>query len=141
MTGADLCHRSSLQLVGDAFLSLIVTRLVLQEDPRLRVGNVTAFKGALVANRVLACLAAAYGLHYAHSRGVDTWQNVCVSADLFEAFCGAVCSSRGDSVCQMWLTDLYRPLVKKVLDIQRTAFYAPSTLDLNRGVPASSIAL
>lgn len=45
---------------------------------------------------------------------------------------GAVLKTRGEAVAGAWLDLLSGPLVEDVLELERTAFYAPSTLDSAR---------
>ncbi|KAJ4472927.1 ribonuclease III domain-containing protein [Lentinula edodes] len=129
-----------LEHVGDTVLSLVVTTLMNEMYPTLRVGPSTVIifssfstqglisfqkmRALIVNNATLANIAVRYNLpndlrlHPAQAVALKASANV--QADLFESYIGGLHQDRGFEVVQRWLRDLFRPYAVSAYRIVRT---------------------
>ncbi|KAJ3851733.1 ribonuclease III [Lentinula lateritia] len=113
-----------LEHVGDTVLSLVVTTLMNEMYPTLRVGPSTKMRALIVNNATLANIALRYNLpndlrlHPAQAVALKASANV--QADLFESYVGGLHQDRGFEVVQHWLRDLFRPYAVSAYRIVRT---------------------
>ncbi|KAJ3907041.1 ribonuclease III [Lentinula edodes] len=113
-----------LEHVGDTVLSLVVTTLMNEMYPTLRVGPSTKMRALIVNNATLANIAVRYNLpndlrlHPAQAVALKASANV--QADLFESYVGGLHQDRGFEVVQRWLRDLFRPYAVSAYRIVRT---------------------
>ncbi|PCH40934.1 ribonuclease III [Wolfiporia cocos MD-104 SS10] len=102
-----------LEHLGDSVLSLVVTSLMREEFPLVRVGPSTKMRALVVGNPTLADLSLKYRLpeklrmHPAQAITLRVSTNI--QADLFEAFVGGLYMDRGLEVVRAWLYPLLRP--------------------------------
>ncbi|KAK2749186.1 hypothetical protein FQN57_006801 [Myotisia sp. PD_48] len=105
-----------LELLGDAYLQLIATRLIWERFPSFPAGKLAQQREILVKNETLAEYTTAYGLDK-HLKVAKTIRNVPktwlkIKGDLFEAYIAAVILSdlyNGLSIVERWLTQLWQP--------------------------------
>ncbi|TFK55402.1 ribonuclease III [Heliocybe sulcata] len=106
---------------GDAVLSLVVTDLMREEYPYLRVGPSTKVRSLVVTNAAVAAISQRYRLsdrlrqHIAQS--VALRASARVQADLFEAYVGGLYIDQGMDAVKAWLNPLLRPYVQEAYDV------------------------
>ncbi|KAJ3755256.1 ribonuclease III [Lentinula raphanica] len=125
-----------LEHLGDSVLSLVVTNLLNEMFPNVRVGPSTELKDGskkmralVVNNATLANIAVRYNLpndlrvHHAQAVALKASPNV--QADLFESYVGGLFQDRGLDVVQNWLKELFRPYAMSAYRIIRTQHGLP----------------
>lgn len=119
-----------LEHLGDTVLGLVVTRLMLDMYPGLRVGPSTKIRALIVGNATLAHISLKYKLpdklrlHPAQALTLRASTNV--QADVFESFVGGLYVDQGLDSAQAWLYELFRPFVELAYNIVRTQHGLPS---------------
>ncbi|KAI0080864.1 ribonuclease III [Panus rudis PR-1116 ss-1] len=112
-----------LEHLGDAVLSLVVTGLLREVHPYLRVGASTKIRALLVGNTTLAKLSKKYRLHdhlITHpAQAITLRASTNIQADLFESYVGGVYQESGLEVVKSWLHPLFRPYVTAAYRIVR----------------------
>ncbi|RDX53832.1 ribonuclease III [Lentinus brumalis] len=112
-----------LEHLGDTVLSLVVTSLVRELFPCLRVGPSTKIRALVVGNPTLAWISVQYRLperlrmHPAQAITLRASTNI--QADLFESFVGGAYLDRGLEVIKSWLDPLLRPYLTDAYRIVR----------------------
>ncbi|KAI0751056.1 ribonuclease III domain-containing protein [Daedaleopsis nitida] len=112
-----------LEHLGDTVLSLVVTGLMRDVFPCLRVGPSTKIRALVVGNPTLAMISVQYRLperlrmHPAQAITLRASTNI--QADLFESFVGGVYLDGGLEVCKQWLNLLLRPYICEAYRIVR----------------------
>ncbi|OAX79345.1 hypothetical protein ACJ72_06341, partial [Emergomyces africanus] len=110
-----------MELLGDAYIEIMATRLVWDTFPRLPAGRLSQIRELLVKNETLAEYATLYGLDQKLSVPHDirnqakTWTKV--KGDVFEAYVAAVILSNRENGVQLvedWLTQLWIPKLEKI---------------------------
>ncbi|KAI0677285.1 ribonuclease III [Trametes maxima] len=105
----------SLEHLGDTVLSLIVTGLLREVYPCLRVGPSTKIRALVVGNPTLAWISVQYRLperlrmHPAQAITLRASANI--QADLFESFVGGLYLDQGLEAVKVWLDVLIRPFL------------------------------
>ncbi|KAJ3719426.1 ribonuclease III domain-containing protein [Lentinula raphanica] len=118
-----------LEHLGDSVLSLVVTNLLNEMFPNVRVGPSTKMRALVVNNATLANIAVRYNLmndlrvHHAQAVALKASPNV--QADLFESYVGGLFQDRGLDVVQNWLKELFRPYAMSAYRIIRTQHGLP----------------
>ncbi|KAF5393159.1 hypothetical protein D9757_001175 [Collybiopsis confluens] len=113
-----------LEHMGDTVLSLVVTGMMIEMFPTLRVGPSTKIRAMVVSNPTLASIAVRYKLpdhlrlHPAQALTLKSSPHV--QADLFEAYVGGIFKDQGLEVVQQWLVRLLRPYALAAYRIVRT---------------------
>jgi len=106
-----------LEHLGDSVLSLVVTGLLREGFPYLRVGASTKIRALLVGNNTLAMISVMYKLpnhlitHPAQAITLHASTNI--QADLFESYVGGVYEDNGLEAVKAWLQPLFRPYMKE----------------------------
>uniref|UniRef100_A0A0W0FX36 Uncharacterized protein n=1 Tax=Moniliophthora roreri TaxID=221103 RepID=A0A0W0FX36_MONRR len=117
--------------LGDSVLSLVVTDLLFEMYPGLRVGPSTKVRAMIVNNQILAAISQRYKLPHRLSvhptQALALRESIHVQADVFEAFVGGLYTDQGLEAVRPWLNALFRPYVKTAYDIVR-AQYGPGLL-------------
>lgn len=102
-----------LEYLGDAVLSLVVTGLMREVYPYVRVGPSTKIRALVVGNPTLASISVKYrlpeNLRMHPAQAITLRASTNIQADLFEAFVGGVYLDRGLEVVKAWLYPLFRP--------------------------------
>lgn len=109
-----------LELVGDAYIELIATRLLFSQFPHLSAGRLSQAREMLVKNETLAGYSTNYSfdkraiLPGSHKEIANQQGKLWVKAmgDIFEAYVAAVIMSdpaNGFSTAEEWLTELWTP--------------------------------
>ncbi|CCL98251.1 uncharacterized protein FIBRA_00245 [Fibroporia radiculosa] len=102
-----------LEHLGDAVLSLVVTGLIREIYPYLRVGSSTKIRALVVGNPTLASISVMYrlpdNLRMHPAQAITLRASTNIQADLFEAFVGGLYLDRGLDVIKSWLCPLFRP--------------------------------
>ncbi|PYI16163.1 ribonuclease III [Aspergillus violaceofuscus CBS 115571] len=123
-----------LEVLGDAYIEVISTRLIWDRFPDISSGRISQIRETLVRNDTLAEFATRYGFdtkasvpsHYADQP--RRWTKT--KADIFEAYvAGLVLSSPADGygIAEEWLTQLWLPILDRLGD-QRSALHAKEAL-------------
>ncbi|KIK96400.1 hypothetical protein PAXRUDRAFT_825965 [Paxillus rubicundulus Ve08.2h10] len=99
--------------LGDSVLGLVVTGLLIEMYPHLRVGPSTKIRALVVGNATLAEISCRYGLparlklHPAQKITLRASSNI--QADAFESYIGGLYLEQGLAVVEPWLKALFRP--------------------------------
>ncbi|OJD15148.1 hypothetical protein AJ78_04573 [Emergomyces pasteurianus Ep9510] len=110
-----------MELLGDAYIEIIATRLVWDTFPRLPAGRLSQIRELLVKNETLAEYATLYGLDQKLLVPPDirnqtkTWTKV--KGDVFEAYVAAIILSNRENGVQLvedWLTQLWIPKLEQI---------------------------
>lgn len=108
-----------LEILGDAYIELVATKLVWHTFPGLPSGRISQIRETLVKNETLAGYATMYGFDCRASVPKDylkqpkRWMKT--KGDIFEAYVAAVVLSdavNGYSAVETWLTQLWAPKLK-----------------------------
>ncbi|KAE9409811.1 ribonuclease III [Gymnopus androsaceus JB14] len=99
--------------LGDTVLSLVVTTLMGDMFPNLRVGPSTKIRALIVGNATLADIAVRYrltdSLRLHPAQAVTLKASANVQADVVESYVGGLFQDQGLEVVQQWLNELLRP--------------------------------
>ncbi|CEJ62070.1 hypothetical protein PMG11_10582 [Penicillium brasilianum] len=116
-SGDSNSNYDRLEILGDAYIELIATRLVWQRFPGIPAGRISQIRELLVKNDTLAGFAEAYGFDRKalvpanYSDQSKRW--IKTKGDIFEAYVAAVILSRpeggGYELAEQWLTSLWLP--------------------------------
>lgn len=111
--GDPNAHYQRLEFLGDAYLEIVVTRILFDRFPGIREGPLTRMRQNMVANRVLANYGAIYKFpEMIKEISKDASINWKLLADCFEAYIAAVAlsdPSNGLETLMKWLSELYEP--------------------------------
>ncbi|KAI0660732.1 ribonuclease III [Cubamyces menziesii] len=119
----------SLEHLGDTVLSLVVTGLLREVYPCLRVGPSTKIRALVVGNPTLAWISLQYRLperlrmHPAQAITLQASANI--QADLFESFVGGLYLDQGLDAVKAWLHPLLRPFLAVAYRIVRVQHGLP----------------
>ncbi|KII94661.1 hypothetical protein PLICRDRAFT_187496 [Plicaturopsis crispa FD-325 SS-3] len=119
-----------LEHLGDTVIEFVVTGLILEMYPFLRVGPSTKIRAMMVGNTTLAEISLKYKLpnklrlHPAQSITLRASNNV--QADVFESYVGGLYTDQGLDVAKNWLSPLFRPYAKAAYHIVRTQHGLPA---------------
>lgn len=123
-----------LEILGDAYIELIATRVVWEKFPGISSGRISQIRELLVKNETLADFAQAYAFDRkarvpaGYSDQPKRWTKT--KGDIFEAYVAAVILSRsvdGYHVAEQWLTELWLPKLAS-LGQQRTELRSKEAL-------------
>lgn len=115
--------------LGDTVLGLVVTALMIEMYPGLRVGPATKVRALVVGNNTLAEISVRYRLpdrlrlHPAQALALRT--SLHIQADVFESFVGGLFLDQGLETVNHWLTDLFRPYLAAAYRLVRTQHGLP----------------
>jgi ribonuclease-3 len=102
-----------LEHLGDTVLALVVTALMNDMFPCLRVGPSTKIRALVVGNATLADISVRYRLtdhlRLHPAQAVTLRASANVQADVFESYVGGLFQDQGLEVVQKWLNELLRP--------------------------------
>jgi len=118
-----------LEHLGDSVLSLVVTGLLREVYPYLRVGPSTKIRALLVGNLNLALISVMYKLpdhlitHPAQAITLRASPNI--QADLFEAYVGGLYQDSGLEITKAWLHPLFKPFLSEAYRIIRVQHGLP----------------
>ncbi|KAJ6085949.1 hypothetical protein N7486_010230 [Penicillium sp. IBT 16267x] len=110
-----------LEVLGDAYIELIATKLVWERYPGIPAGRISQIREGLVKNETLAKFAEKYGFHdkasvpATYSDQPKRW--VKTKGDIFEAYVAAVVLSdpeKGYAMVEEWLIGLWSPILDKL---------------------------
>ncbi|KAM5437534.1 putative ribonuclease III [Microsporum canis] len=122
--GSSLCSEKSydrLEVLGDAYIELISTRLIWENFPTLPAGKMAQARETMVKNETLAQYATAYGFDELLKTTSDyrsvpkRWTKI--RGDVFEAYVAAAIISDpkdGLRAVESWLTQLWLPKLADV---------------------------
>ncbi|KAJ6164326.1 hypothetical protein N7470_002998 [Penicillium chermesinum] len=134
-----------LEVLGDAYIELIATKLIWNKFPRIPAGRISQIREGLVKNSTLASFAETYGFDRkvlvpaAYSDQAKRW--IKTKGDVFEAYVAAVIISdpvEGYQIAENWLRSLWLPMLDN-LGHQKTELRAKE--ELARKVMAKGIKL
>ncbi|KAI4206978.1 MAG: hypothetical protein LQ346_000810 [Caloplaca aetnensis] len=128
-----------LEFLGDAYLELIASRVILPRFPFFDPGKLSQTRQLLVCNETLADFALRYGFHKrAHlpeeiKRKQDRRERgwVKVMGDIFEAYVAAliICDPQnGFATAEQWLAELWEPILLTKVNPQLADAKAKQTL-------------
>ncbi|KAI6135130.1 ribonuclease III [Pisolithus thermaeus] len=102
--------------LGDTVLSLVVTKILVDNYPSLHVGPSTKLRSLVVGNATLAKISCQYGLHkYLRlhtAQEITLRASLNVQADVFESYVGGLYCDQGLPVVETWLKALFIPYIK-----------------------------
>jgi ribonuclease-3 len=104
-----------LEILGDAYIELIATKLIWNRLPEIPSGRISQIRESLVKNETLAEYSTKYGLGSKTSFPQDYLNQpkrlVKTKGDLFEAYVAAIILSQPDgySIAEDWLSQLWIP--------------------------------
>ncbi|KAJ7129179.1 ribonuclease III domain-containing protein [Mycena epipterygia] len=112
-----------LEHLGDSVLGLVVTTLMGEMYPGLRVGPSTKVRAMIVGNTTLAEISVKYKLpdqlRLHPAQAVTLRASTHVQADVFESFIGGLYTDQGLESAQTWLNPLFRPYAEAAYNIVR----------------------
>ncbi|KAJ7118544.1 ribonuclease III domain-containing protein [Mycena crocata] len=115
--------------LGDSVLGLVVTTLMQEMYPGLRVGPSTKVRAIIVGNANLAEISVKYKLHEKlrlhPAQAIALRASTHVQADVFESFIGGLYTDQGIACVETWLQTLFRPYAKAAYDIVRVQHGQP----------------
>ncbi|KAF9267095.1 ribonuclease III [Marasmius fiardii PR-910] len=115
--------------LGDSVLSMVVTELLLEMYPELRIGPSTKIRALIVNNTTLADISMRYQLpnwlRLHPATEVALRACVHIQADVFEAFVGGLYSDQGMESVRPWLKSLLRPYAITAYDSVRVQHGLP----------------
>ncbi|KAF3479574.1 RNase3 domain-containing protein [Arthroderma uncinatum] len=110
-----------LEVLGDAYIELISTRLIWEKFPTLPAGKIAQARETMVKNETLAQYATAYGFDKLLKTSSDYRNHpkrwIKIRGDVFEAYVAAAIISdpeNGLRVVESWLTQLWLPKLAEV---------------------------
>ncbi|KAJ7591464.1 ribonuclease III domain-containing protein [Mycena floridula] len=115
--------------LGDTVLGLVVTDLMFDMYPGLRVGPATKIRALIVANFTLAEISVRYRLperlrlHPAQALSLRASSNV--QADVFESFVGGLYKDQGLESVKDWLSALLSPYITAAYQLVRAQHGLP----------------
>ncbi|KAJ7462111.1 ribonuclease III domain-containing protein [Mycena latifolia] len=128
--------------LGDTVLGLVVTSLILQMYPGLRVGPATKVRAMIVGNATLAEISVKYKLHEQlrlhPAQAVTLCASTNVQADVFESFIGGLFTDQGLPAVKTWLDALFRPYAQAAYNVVRAQHGLPPVAACSRASPAPS---
>lgn len=134
-----------LEVLGDAYIELMATKLVWDTFPGIPSGRVSQIRELLVKNETLAAFADLYGFSRKEVGTPQFAQNsklwLKVRGDVFEAYVAAVILSdpiNGQGIVERWLTGLWLP---KLADLGHQKSELQSKQELAKVVMAKGIKL
>ena len=105
-----------LEFLGDAYIELFASRLIMKKFPSLPAGKMSQLRESLVKNETLAELTCMYGFDTKFRGSSDVRHNPSkwtkVKGDIFEAYVAAVILSnpdKGAELAEEWLVELWTP--------------------------------
>jgi ribonuclease-3 len=118
----DSCQASKsyeqLEFLGDAYIELFASRLILKKFPNLPAGKMSQLRENLVKNETLAEITCTYGFDTKFRGATDLQRNPSkwtkVKGDILEAYVAAVILSdpdKGEELAEEWLVKLWTPLL------------------------------
>ncbi|KAH9844386.1 ribonuclease III domain-containing protein, partial [Rhodofomes roseus] len=134
--------------LGDSVLSMVVTELIMEIYPYIRVGPSTKIRSLVVGNPTLASISVHYCLpenlrmHPAQAITLRHSQNV--QGARTQAFVGGLYLDQGLEVAKMWLCPLFRSYVTEAYKLVRVQHCLPPEAEvaafptLNAAPPLSS---
>lgn len=134
-----------LEHLGDSVLGLVVTELLRDKFPYLRVGPNAKIRALIVGNTTLASIS----LHYRlpdrlrmHPAQVITLKaSVNVQADVFESYIGGLHMDQGLEAVRSWLRPLFLPYALESYRIVRKEYGLPPSdgFSVKRSSPLSQL--
>ncbi|KAK2825687.1 hypothetical protein FQN49_007464 [Arthroderma sp. PD_2] len=110
-----------LEVLGDAYIELISTRLIWEKFPTLPAGKIAQARETMVKNETLAQYATAYGFDKLLKTSSDYRNHpkrwIKIRGDVFEAYVAAAIISdpeNGLRAVESWLTQLWLPKLAEV---------------------------
>ncbi|KAJ6615642.1 ribonuclease III domain-containing protein [Mycena sp. CBHHK59/15] len=124
--------------LGDAVLGLVVTKLMLDMYPGLRVGPSTKVRAMIVGNATLAEISVRYKLpeklRLHPAQAVTLCASTNVQADVFESFIGGLYTDQGLHAVQPWLRALFVPYAAAAYAVVRAEHgLPPASLNTDTG--------
>lgn len=119
-----------LEVLGDAYLEVIATRLIWERFPGIPAGRISQIREDLIKNETLAGFASQYQFDSKIMPSVPAEQRsqakkwLKVRGDVFEAYVAAVILSdveHGFDVVEKWLRELWMPRLSHIQPPQTTA--------------------
>ncbi|KAJ7223989.1 ribonuclease III domain-containing protein [Mycena rebaudengoi] len=126
--------------LGDSVLQLVVTSLMLEMYPGLRVGPTTKVRAMIVGNATLAEISVKYKLpdrlRVHPAQAITLCASTHVQADVFESFIGGLYTDQGLDCVKTWLDALFRPYATAAYCVVRAQHGLPPV-----SVPAAGTCL
>ncbi|KAJ5709640.1 hypothetical protein N7493_009931 [Penicillium malachiteum] len=110
-----------LEILGDAYIELIATKLVWNRFPAISSGQISQIREGLVKNETLAKFSEDYGFDQRASVPAAFSEQpkrlLKTKGDIFEAYVAAIVLSNprdGYQIAEKWLTSLWTPMLAKL---------------------------
>jgi ribonuclease-3 len=119
MSNSNNATYDRLEILGDAYIELIATKIIWKMFPDLPAGRISQIRETLVKNETLSGFAERFGFDRKvsvppnYSNQSKRWTKT--KGDVFEAYVAAVILSdpeNGNQSAEMWLTGLWMPILK-----------------------------
>ncbi|KAL8644146.1 MAG: hypothetical protein Q9210_007402 [Variospora velana] len=118
-----------LEFLGDAYLELIASRVILPRFPQFDPGKLSQTRQLLVCNETLADFSHRYDFHKRAHLPVDIRRKqdvrdkawIKVMGDIFEAYVAALIISdpeNGFTTAEKWLAELWAPLLQTGINVE-----------------------
>ncbi|KAF8450253.1 ribonuclease III domain-containing protein [Boletus edulis BED1] len=115
--------------LGDTVLGLVVTRLLYDTYPNLRVGPSTKIRALIVGNTTLASISRRYELPArlrSHpAQAISLRASTGIQADVFESYVGGLYLDQGPATAEKWLRSLFKPFATEAYIRVRTQHGLP----------------
>ncbi|KAF9480724.1 ribonuclease III [Pholiota conissans] len=138
--------------LGDTVLGLVITSLLIDMFPGLRVGPSTKIRAMIVGNPTLAEISVKYRLpdrlRLHPAQAITLRASTSIRADVFEAFIGGLYIEQGLEVVKRWINALFAPYALAAYNIARRDHGLPPlppsfhrALCANPGLPSAAFAV
>ncbi|KAH7931159.1 ribonuclease III [Leucogyrophana mollusca] len=128
--------------LGDTVLGLVVTGLLLEMYPTLRVGPSTKIRALIVGNATLADISRRYRLperlRLHPAQAITLQASINIQADVFESYVGGLYTDQGLEVVNTWLKQLFKPYTTEAYHRIRSQHGLPPVPVLDPTPPTSS---
>lgn len=131
---SDSMNYDRLEILGDAYIELMATKLVWTKFPAIASGRISQIREGLVKNETLASFAEKYGFDRRASVPASfldqpkRWLKT--KGDIFEAYVAAIILSDprdGYEIAERWLIGLWTPMLDE-LGIQKVKLHSKEEL-------------
>ncbi|KAF9226789.1 ribonuclease III [Gyrodon lividus] len=115
--------------LGDTVLGLVITGLLIEMYPNLRVGPSTKIRALVVGNAMLADISRRYELpaqlRLHPAQAITLRASINIQADVFESYIGGLYLDQGLAVVEPWLKALFKPYTTEAYIRVRTQHGLP----------------
>jgi len=132
-----------LEHLGDSVLGLIVTDLLRELYPYLRVGAFAKIRALVVGNTNLASISLHYRLpdrlRMHPAQVIPLKASMHIQADIFEAYVGGLYLDQGLDAVKAWLRPLLQPYLLESYQVVRAEYGLPPLQEQQKLIPFANI--